>query len=65
MKTLRLKILSSPTQEDSFTQLFVPTSQIIVWGYFCNKGRRLWYVSSTDTPGKGQTFTGYFFDNLF
>ena len=58
------RILSSTTREDSFTQLFVPTCKIIVSGHFYNKGRRYWWISAADAPGKRRTFTGYFFDNF-
>ena len=37
IKALRLWILSSTTQEDSFTQLFVPSCKIIVAGNFIMK----------------------------
>ena len=57
--------MSSTTLEDSFTQLFALTCKIIVSEHFCNNGHRLWCISSADAPGKGRTFTGYFFDNLF
>ena len=63
MKVWKLRILSST--EDSFAQLLVPIYTIIVSVNFFNKSLRYWSISSTDAPGKGRTFTGYFVDSLF
>lgn len=52
IKALRLRILSSTTQEDSSRQLFVSTCKIIVSMRFCNKGRKRWCISFADASGK-------------